>query len=1131
MAHPMTVLVLTPSIGGYYFGEVLAGLTREVASAGGRLVIVQTLDADARGSGPDAAADFGTAIAWSQVDGVVAIAKAVRGSYLQRLRDAGKPVVLTSTEIPDFDAPVALPDNHGGTFAAIEHLIGHAHTRIGFVGNLAQPDTAERYAAYLEALEIHDLVADPTLVFATPENSERAGVRAAHDVLTTPRPPSALMVATDRTAIGLMRALTDAGLDIPHDIAVVAFDNTEAAAFNTPTLSSVNQRFDEVGALAGRLVLAQIRGENVPHTAFTSQSVVVAVRESCGCATDALELQGHDPSLEPPPELLRDELRDELSGALLTGDCVVDGPLRDALLATVHEAEALLRAGDDVTTAQIRVLTTSLRRLTGRPDVLRRITGAMTEYVQRSATSVARARDNGTTIAGPARVVAALWQLQAGALLRQSESGGTALEEQYLVDAGLLDPRHGDPSRLDWLAGSHVRVGALALWQDGPSSGLLRVVGTYDPDDVLPSLIGTRRTPERFPPVSLITAARAADRGVCVVVPVRTQDRDWGLLAVVGEIDTTSARETYHHWAALLCASLESARLQEAVRESEERYALASRATHDGQWEWNTRRGTLFLSDRSCTLLGLEPDPDPRADRQPEWEALIHPDDLTQIERSLRTAADDPSETVDCEFRAQIPDGSYRWMLTRAVGVPSAHGAVERVVGSLTDIHERRSLEHQLRENALYDSLTGLPNRRLFLDRLEHSLALWHRSATPFAVIFLDLDGFKAINDSLGHQMGDSVLREVGTRIADALRTVDTGARFGGDEFAILLHDVESADVMMVVQRVQAGFLAPLVLDGHEIAIRASLGVATSQVEYNCAEDVLRDADAAMYRAKTVGRGSVSFFDAAMHTHTMAQQRLHVAVQRALQDDQFEMHYQPIVNLGTGRTDRFEALVRWRHPTQGLLGPDHFLTLMEEMGLIVRLGHWIMDEVCRQLAAWGPEVISVSINLSDREFWHPDLLANLLAALERHHITSDRLTLEITEGVIMRRPDAALVLMRDLHDAGFRLELDDFGTGYSSLETLHRFPVDAFKIDRSFIRGLASGGRSAELVSALVAIGKALDLAVVAEGVETDEQLAILKTTGCATGQGFLFMPAITGAHARGLLSRELGNDPKTVAM
>ena len=898
MVHPATILVLIPSIGGYWFGEFLSGLTREVAGAGGRLVVVQTLEAGTHSGEVGQVGEVGAftiPVAWSEVNGVVSIATAVSRSYLQRLRDAGKPVVLVGARIDGFDAPVALQDNDGGAFAAVDHLARHGHTRIGFVGNLSQQSVRERFCGYRRALEMHRLAADPALVFAAPNNARAGGVRAARDVLDSPHRPTALMVATDRNAIGLMRTLTDAGLTVPGDIAVVAFDNIDAAAFSTPPLSSVNQRFDEVGALGGRLVLAQIRGETVARASFTSPSGGVALRGSCGCAADPAsdETSGRDPTLDASPALLRDELRNELSRALLTGHAAADAPLREAVVATTRESERLVRLGDDVTTVEIEALTASLRRLTARPDVLRRVAGAVTEYVQHGATTAARAREHGTAVAGPARLMTALWQLQAGAFLGLAEATGTALEEQFAVDAGLLDAGRSDPRLLGWLAGTHVHAGALALWEGGPSSGRLRIAGTYDPADILPHLVGTVRTPERFPPGPLIAATRPTDRDVCVVVPVRTTERDWGLLAVVGDIDTACARETYHHWAALLSASLESEHLQDAVRASEERYALAARATKDGQWEWNTRTQTLLLSDRSCTLLGIEPGRNSRAARQAQWQALVHPDDLAGILQSMRTSADNPHDTVDCEYRTRTADGSYRWMLTQAVGVPSAHGPVERVVGSLSDIHERHSLEDQLRDSALHDALTGLPNRRLFLVRLEHSLALWQRSTTPFAVIFLDLDGFKAINDTLGHQVGDRVLREVGTRIADALRAVDTGARFGGDEFAILLHDVESADVTMVVQRVQAGFLAPLVLDGHEIAIRASLGVATSQVEYNCAEDVLRDADAAMYRAKTVARGSVSFFDVAMRMRTMARQRSHVAAQRALVARPVDNHTDP----------------------------------------------------------------------------------------------------------------------------------------------------------------------------------------------------------------------------------------------
>ena len=994
MTHPKTVLVLTPSMGGHYFGELLAGLTRAVAGAGGRLVVVETLPAAAPRDEPGEHGehgDFAIPVAWSQADGVVSITTAVGAAYLQRLRDAGKSVVLSSTQMADFDAPVALPDNQGGTITAVEHLIGHGHTQIGFVGNLAQQDVRDRFAAYLQALESHGLTPDPTLLFAAPDNAETGGVRAARGLLDSPHRPTALMVATDRNAIGLMRTLTEAALSIPSDLAIVAFDNIEAGAFSSPTLTSVNQRFDEVGALAGRLVLAKLRGEAVPDTTSTSQSVSLTVRESCGCNTDARyrEVGGDAWLPDASPELLRDELQDVLCGALLTGDGIVDGPLRAAVVATVRDAVHLLQSGETVTSAQIQVLTAMLQRLTSRPETLRRITNVMTDYARRVGTSSGPTTDGQTPAS--ARVAAAMWKVQAGAFLRQAETTETAIAEQYVVDAGLLDIGGSDPRDLRWLTGTHVKAGALALWEDGPSSGRLQIVGTYDPATSLRGLVGAVVATERFPPDPLIAQAAAAGREVCVVLPVRTVERDWGLLGVVGEIDTTTVRETYQHWAALLCASLESQRLQETVRKS-----------------------------------------------------------------------------------------------------------------------------------ALYDALTGLPNRQLFLERLEYALALWQRSGTPFAVLFLDLDGFKLINDSLGHQMGDRVLTAVGARIVRELRAVDTGARFGGDEFVMLLADTDPAGALVVAKRVQAALAEVHELDGHEIATRASLGIATSAIGYTSAEEVLRDADTAMYRAKLAEPGTLAIFDAAMHTHAQHRQSLHNEIHRALEENQFEVHYQPIVNLATGQADRFEALVRWRHPERGLVLPDDFLPVMEETGLIVRLGHWILDEVCRQLAAWGPAVVNVSLNVSDAEFWRQDLLTHVLETLQRYDLAADRLTLEITESVLMRRPEVALRMMREMHLAGLRLHIDDFGTGYSSLETLHRFPVDAFKIDRSFIHSLARADHSAELISALVGLGKALGLAVVAEGVETDEQLTFLQDIGCAAGQGYLFMPAVTGDRAADLLGRSL---------
>ena len=1122
-ARPVTVLVLTPCIGGHFFGELVAGLSREVARAAGRIVLVQTLDGGVRIDEESELSAFAVPVAWDEVDGVVSITTAVQASYLQRLRDAGLPVVLASTRMEEFDAPVALPNNHDGTFAVVQHLIDHGHSRIGFVGNLAQPDIRDRFAAYREAIEENGITADPALVFATGNNDFTGGAAAADQVLAAPTRPTAVMVATDRNAIGLMDALRAAGVSVPGDIAIVGFDNMEEAAFSTPPLTSVNQRFDEIGALAGRLVLKQIRGQQVSFGLHAPSSFSLQLRGSCGCTPDGVGtaiIGRADRALSGPVERPAHSSRDELAAALREGLLVDDAshdPLDAAIEETVAGVERLRYGGGEITAADIEWLAGSLNRLAARPNVLRRITLLVMAYLH----AAPPARDGASAMADVWQVTTALWQLQAGAFLAQAETARAALQEQYAVDARMLTADRADLCRLDWLADTHVAAGALALWEQTGSGRQLRVVGSYDPDGRVPALIDTVTTAEQFPPEELIAAAGSADGRVCIVVPICTNDREWGLLAVLGKPDATSALQTYRHWAIQLCASFEAEELQDSVRQSEQRYAFAARAGNDGLWELKLRSGDFYLSDRCMEMLGIEPRAD--EDRRALWLARVHPEDVSLVRALTESVSSGTKETGSCEYRVRVSDGSYRWVLARALAVRSSAGVVDRVVGSLSDVHERHCLEDQLRENALFDALTGLPNRRLFLSRLEQAVALWERTQLAFAVIFLDLDGFKAINDSLGHQMGDRVLKEVGARIKRELRGVDTGARFGGDEFAILVADAEHDGALGVARRVQSALAEVIRLDDHRFAIGASFGVATSEVGYTCAEDVLRDADTAMYQAKQNDRGTISFFDSAMHAQAMQELRLGGEIRQALDEHQFEMRYQPIVNLVTGRTDRFEALVRWRHPERGLLMPDDFLPAMEESGAIVQLGHWIIDEVCRQLAAWGPEVANVALNVSDREFWHGDLQAQVVAGLARHQLGADRLTLEITEGVIMRRPEVAVRMMRELHDAGLRLHIDDFGTGYSSLETLHRFPVDAFKIDRSFIADLTTSDRIEELVRAIVAMGSALNLDVVAEGVETSEQLEFLQRIGCSAGQGFLFMPAVSGDHALATLGRVLG--------
>jgi diguanylate cyclase (GGDEF)-like protein len=465
-------------------------------------------------------------------------------------------------------------------------------------------------------------------------------------------------------------------------------------------------------------------------------------------------------------------------------------------------------------------------------------------------------------------------------------------------------------------------------------------------------------------------------------------------------------------------------------------------------------------------------------------------------------------------------------VLCRALVIRGPDGVPTRMVGSLTDVHDRKELEDQLRHAALYDELTGLPNRTLFIDRLRQTMARANRRPDyQYAVLFLDLDGFKLVNDSLGHLLGDSLLSSVAERIAADLRPSDTASRFGGDEFAILLDGVVAPhNPVAVAERLQARLSRPFHIGGHEIVVTASIGIASSETGYQSADDVLRDADTAMYRAKANEKGTHATFDAGMHTRAVSRLRVEAELRHAVDAGELRLHYQPIVAIRTGTTLAFEALVRWEHPTRGLLGPGEFLPIAEESGLMVPMGRWILKETCRQIAEWkragAPEDLRVSVNVSNRQFWHGGLLDDVQGFLKDQHLEPRNIALEITETVVMYNADLAERMLKDLHENGFALHIDDFGTGYSSLQALHRFPIEALKVDRSFVWGLGTDPRSTELVRTIAMMARNLGVDVIAEGIETEDQRRRVERLGCAYGQGYLFSRPVPGDVAAGFVCR-----------
>jgi diguanylate cyclase (GGDEF)-like protein/PAS domain S-box-containing protein len=501
------------------------------------------------------------------------------------------------------------------------------------------------------------------------------------------------------------------------------------------------------------------------------------------------------------------------------------------------------------------------------------------------------------------------------------------------------------------------------------------------------------------------------------------------------------------------------------------------------------------------------------------WTAYTHPDEAPLGAAVLaRVAAG--HDTYEDERRYLRPDGSVVWASSHVTLVRDESGEQQYFYAQLQDITARKQMEQELVHQALHDSLTGLPNRALLTDRLIHSLAGSRRRGSQVGVIFLDIDQFKVVNDSLGHTSGDDLLRHAAERIANAIRPDDTVARFGGDEFVVVCDDVNVLETEEIGQRVLASLSEPCLIGDQEVTVTASLGIAVGDSDAT-PESLLRDSDAAMYRAKERGRGRIELFDDALRSH--AQRRLATATQlrRALEREEFLVYYQPVVDLCTGAMVSAEALLRWKHPVRGLVSPDEFIPLAEETGLIVPIGAWVLEQACEQLVEWqvANPAMSIAVNLSVRQLMAPEIAGLVEDVLTRTGARADDLWLELTESVFMADVEYFGATLAGLKALGVHLSIDDFGTGYSSLSYLKRFPFDGVKVDRGFVDGLGTDPHDSALVAAIVAMASALDLEVTAEGVETPDQLANLRNLQCRRAQGYYLARPMPAADMTRLVS------------
>ena len=555
--------------------------------------------------------------------------------------------------------------------------------------------------------------------------------------------------------------------------------------------------------------------------------------------------------------------------------------------------------------------------------------------------------------------------------------------------------------------------------------------------------------------------------------------------------------------------------MERALRESEERYSLATLGANDGLWDWNLESKEIYYSPRWKSMLGYE---EAQIGRSPDdWFKRMHPADRAGVEKKLAQHISGLSSHFESEYRILDASGTYRWMLCRGLVLRNGSGKAHRMAGSQTDITDRK----------VYNPLTGMPNRILLMDRLERSLKRILRQQTcSFAVIALDVDGLKMINDSLGYVLADQLLVQVARRIQGCLSSQDTVAHCGNDDFVLLLEDIKDArNATIAAARVLREMEQPFQLDGQTVYVTATAGITLGTKDCACPEELLRDASTALHRAKAAGKGRCEIFDRDMRAAAVARLKLESDFRKALDRHEFRVHYQPIICLRTGRLTGFEALVRWQRPSE-MVFPGDFIALAESADLIVPLENFVLRTSCAQVAKWQSaqspdDLLTLSVNLSAKHYSHPDLVKELKDILHSTGLAPENLCLEITESVLMENTETIAETLSGIQDLNVQVHMDDFGTGYSSLSYLHRFPIDTLKIDRSFVGNLGMSKETWKIVQAILQLAQNLGMDVIAEGIENLMQMRMLQSLGCQYGQGYYFSKPLDPREITSLLARQ----------
>ncbi|MES9832406.1 MAG: EAL domain-containing protein [Candidatus Thiodiazotropha sp. DIVDIV] len=566
--------------------------------------------------------------------------------------------------------------------------------------------------------------------------------------------------------------------------------------------------------------------------------------------------------------------------------------------------------------------------------------------------------------------------------------------------------------------------------------------------------------------------------------------------------------------------------VEHALKTAEQQFGNVLETSLDGFWEWDLDQNSFYLSPRWKEQLGYK-DSEIKNDLD-SWKSMLHPDDRGEILHKLDEYIFNVAGSWEEEFRLQHKDGGYRCILSRATPTLDSNGKLTRLTGVNVDVTERIKAENKIKKLAYFDRLTKLANRLLFSDRISHAITQSKHSKHKLCILYLDLDRFKNINDSFGHPAGDEVLKMIAERLKKVVREEDTLARLGGDEFALLVENIEhSHNAVLLAAKIQSCFEKNFLVQDNEFYISASIGISMYPNDGNDVATLLKNADAAMYKAKNIERGGFQFYTQELSEKALYHYTIESGLRTALNKHQFEVHYQPKIDLLNGGITGVEALVRWVHPEKGMISPEKFITIAEESGQIRGIGEWVLSQACRDAQQWrslGLDFGRVAVNLSGIQIQSDSLREVIKSVLLKTGLSTELLELEVTENILMRDTEGSASSLSDLRDMGITIAIDDFGTGFSSLAQLAALPVDKLKIDRSFITNVCNDKQNAEISRTIIALGRTLNKTVIAEGIEDSDQLEFLKSEGCDEGQGFLFARPLTNSQLHEFLENNSAN-------